>query len=621
MASKITLKNNQQKELSIINRDNTGAKTIYGDQLVMSVDTIADMEAITTGVLDTSYDGTTCIVKADGGRNGTFVYSFAEVANDNQGTNFNGWVRQYDGAVNVKWFGALCNGTDEGSILLAITAAGFTHIDVTGLTIGTTTIVAQDNITLTGTLLTIDATGSLKFTGDYLDISIAKIVGTTTGQGIWLVGSNNSRVYNTTFSGSFGHCLVVSISENISINNNIFLGTQGSTCVSIESCLNVEVGSNVIRNHTGFGIQTLFSSNINISNTIVENTVGLVSVTATHTQAVYTITLDKAYARLGVIINDDNGQRAVETVSALNVLGVYTITLADTTVTGSGTLEVYYSDSLESIQVNSGCSNINITGGTLKGTGDANIVVGADYHYDGSTWVLDAPNAVESDFSTNIKINGVSCSNSISSNIAINSVRGTCEITNCTGENAGKSYDANKVNDCSFNVARATLVSNNTAISSGYTRAGFVIVSTQSNFISSKGDTNTSLLSGNIIRGSFKESKYKFLTIAGQDYRSTGVKLEGNSIEHFNFKEEFDVGSPMTSNDYYTWNQYANNLGKNSSDNLYGTSCLDVNGLLIGAVNSEIGLLYYEIFINSVVKVSFYAKKIAGTSNEVIVDF
>ena len=113
MASKITLKNNQQKELSIINRDNTGAKTIYGDQLVMSVDTIADMEAITTGVLDTSYDGTTCIVKADGGRNGTFVYSNAEVANDNQGTVFNGWVRQYSGTVNVQWFGANSVRTDN----------------------------------------------------------------------------------------------------------------------------------------------------------------------------------------------------------------------------------------------------------------------------------------------------------------------------------------------------------------------------------------------------------------------------------------------------------------------------------------------------------------------------
>ena len=145
MASKITLKNNQQKELSIINRDNTGAKTIYGDQLVMAVDTIADMEAITTGVLDTSYDGTTCIVKADGGRNGTFVYSYAEKANDNQGTNFNGWVRQYDGEVYTSWFGVVADGT----ISVANTARVQAAIDA-----ATTKIVinSKGNISLTSYL-------------------------------------------------------------------------------------------------------------------------------------------------------------------------------------------------------------------------------------------------------------------------------------------------------------------------------------------------------------------------------------------------------------------------------------------------------------------------------------
>ena len=41
MSSKLTLKNNLQKELNIINRDGTVAKTIYCDELVMSVNTIA----------------------------------------------------------------------------------------------------------------------------------------------------------------------------------------------------------------------------------------------------------------------------------------------------------------------------------------------------------------------------------------------------------------------------------------------------------------------------------------------------------------------------------------------------------------------------------------------------
>ena len=48
---------------------------------------------------------TTAIVK-DSNRGGVFIYEGAQSGVNNGGTIFNGWVRQYDGAVNVKWFGA-----------------------------------------------------------------------------------------------------------------------------------------------------------------------------------------------------------------------------------------------------------------------------------------------------------------------------------------------------------------------------------------------------------------------------------------------------------------------------------------------------------------------------------
>jgi len=47
-------------------------------------------------------DGTSCIVK-DLDRGGLFLYDSSKVADNNDGTNFNGWIRQYSGAVNVKW--------------------------------------------------------------------------------------------------------------------------------------------------------------------------------------------------------------------------------------------------------------------------------------------------------------------------------------------------------------------------------------------------------------------------------------------------------------------------------------------------------------------------------------
>ncbi len=111
MASKLSLKNGRS-ELSIVHRDGQPAKTIYTDGLTNAVDTIADMEALVTGTDTSAYDGNVCFVK-DLDRGGSFIYDSTKVSEDNQGTNFNGWVRQYDGAVNVRWFGANKDRTDN----------------------------------------------------------------------------------------------------------------------------------------------------------------------------------------------------------------------------------------------------------------------------------------------------------------------------------------------------------------------------------------------------------------------------------------------------------------------------------------------------------------------------
>jgi hypothetical protein len=62
------------------------------------------------------------VVVTDENRGGTFVYRSADSATNNGGTIFNGWTRQYDGAVNVKWFGAKCNliDSDTASVQKAI---------------------------------------------------------------------------------------------------------------------------------------------------------------------------------------------------------------------------------------------------------------------------------------------------------------------------------------------------------------------------------------------------------------------------------------------------------------------------------------------------------------------
>jgi hypothetical protein len=55
-------------------------------------------------------EGLVCVV-TDENQGGTFVYREDNALVNNGGTIFDGWTRQYDGAVNVKWFGAKCDGT------------------------------------------------------------------------------------------------------------------------------------------------------------------------------------------------------------------------------------------------------------------------------------------------------------------------------------------------------------------------------------------------------------------------------------------------------------------------------------------------------------------------------
>ena len=99
MASKITLKNLEQEEFTIQHPDGIGAGTIKSTDIIYKIDSVDDF----TGVPST-FD--TVIVK-DKDRGGVFNKIASTTANG--GTVFDGiecsWERQYNGAINVKWFG------------------------------------------------------------------------------------------------------------------------------------------------------------------------------------------------------------------------------------------------------------------------------------------------------------------------------------------------------------------------------------------------------------------------------------------------------------------------------------------------------------------------------------
>ena len=105
MGSKVVLKNSVNAEFTIEHSGSLLGKRINATDIVVAVDEITDFP-------QNPLDGDVCIVR-NTSRGGTFIYDATQSAVNNGGTIFNGWCRQYEGAVNVKWFGAKCDGTTD----------------------------------------------------------------------------------------------------------------------------------------------------------------------------------------------------------------------------------------------------------------------------------------------------------------------------------------------------------------------------------------------------------------------------------------------------------------------------------------------------------------------------
>ena len=87
------------------------------ERIVITVTTIGEL-------LELSHSNGDIVIVKDLNRGGTFIYDATQRAVNNGGTIFDGWVRQFNGAVNVKWFGAIDD--DDGSLTTTNSKDAFT---------------------------------------------------------------------------------------------------------------------------------------------------------------------------------------------------------------------------------------------------------------------------------------------------------------------------------------------------------------------------------------------------------------------------------------------------------------------------------------------------------------
>ncbi len=148
----------KELEITKINSSTIPYSGKFGDPAMVSIKDQLDSGAYTVDTVDdfgTIPSGIDTVIVKDLNRGGTFIYDATQSAVNNGGTIFDGWVRQFSGAVNVKWFGAKGDGiTDDTDAIQKVVSLSKGIIYVKG------TYNISNTITITSSNVEINATNA-----------------------------------------------------------------------------------------------------------------------------------------------------------------------------------------------------------------------------------------------------------------------------------------------------------------------------------------------------------------------------------------------------------------------------------------------------------------------------
>ncbi|MEB3793658.1 hypothetical protein MSG72_01440 [Acinetobacter sp. IK22] len=455
----------------------------------------------------------------------------------------------------------------------------------------------------------------------------------TNGKSYGIVESGiDNTIQNVKFKGDVGHYIIsMGVRPKVlkcehakgysQITPFVF---SGATDFLIEKCL--------LDEYTGFGIQARWCDGGRMKDNI-SNALFTTKTVKTTSSKTYTIDLGRQHSRFGVTVTNASNEEIPVPFNISNSGNIYTVTL-DNTPASDRTLKLYATDALESYQVNSGCVDVVVQDNTSNGSGDSNIVIGCDYRFDGTNWILDPANVQESDEPREVRVLNNTCNEALYASIAVNHGQENISIVGNFLERAALCYDKNGAFNTNILMSVVGVVDQNTFKKTGTTVKNN-ITSLRSTSKSNKvGEAGLVIGSRNNFSksGAAFENKFYFAASSEAIFRRQGTIVEGSYSSIGNelqtaFEAAF-VGNMPVATDNFTFSNANGFLNKDTVNNVGGINSVYINAGTVIDIAAKAGLqrklsnklIRVRLFCSGKGRISFFPIFNGSSSSNIGID-
>lgn len=222
-------------------------------------------------------------------RGGLFSYDKSNEYINNGGTIFDGWTRNYDNEVNVRWFGAKGNGVDDDTVALSKALALSKAVVIPeGQYLISKPLIMQPNASIRGTANTVIksetqsgmlnvSVGSIVENIQFSGLSeLDKQVGITIAGGEEIASVGKARIVGCKFNSIGGKAIMVGELDSVQSSEIVECTFTGcGTAISLEENANNIIVSNCMFLSNAIGLKHAGYPAVISSSTFIRNTVGM----------------------------------------------------------------------------------------------------------------------------------------------------------------------------------------------------------------------------------------------------------------------------------------------------------------------------------------------------------